>query len=144
MNRAPFVVALALGLLFAVPYLAAHAGEDPVFGIVTADGPGVVVGCVSVPESNTVAFQCIGCRVRYRLLTANEFAAGVPIPTDGGPMVDGGSWGPLVDFSGNPEPYRARTRLNQTKICFYAEDAGLGADGGHSGFTNRTEVYGLY
>jgi hypothetical protein len=138
--------ALATGLsLLAVVALVtlAHAGEDPARGIVTATGTGVSAGCADTVEER-VAFQCVGCRVRYRLLTAAQYVAGDIVPTDGGALLDGGVWGPLVDFTANPDPYKALPRSGQTKICFFAEDAGVGPDGGYGSFSSRIEVFGSY
>ena len=126
------------------------AGEDPVLGIVTATGPAVAAGCVAVTSNAKLAFQCVpcvgctSCRVRYRLLADGEFNIGYPIPTDGGPMTDGGSWGPLVDFTNTIDPYKVQSRVSQTRICFFAEDAGVGPDAGYGSLTSRVEVFGAY
>jgi hypothetical protein len=132
----------ALGLLAVVALCSldvppAFGGEDPVRGVVSATGPGVSVGCVDT-AGDTVAFQCVGCRIRYRLLSDSQYAAGNVVPTDGGPLLDGGTWGPIVDFTVNPDPYRAQSRYGQSKICFYAEDAGSVS------LSNRVEVFGSY
>lgn len=123
---------------------AAHAGEDPVLGVVTATGMNVNAGCVSTAAIDTpghlppkLAFQCSNCKIRYRLLTTAEHTTGHIVPTDGGPMWDGGVWGPLVDFTVNGDPYKATVRPLQTKICFMTEDAG-------AAFVARTEVFGAY
>lgn len=140
MKRALSVLALLAVCLVHKPAL---AGEDPVKGVVRATGPGVSAGCVGTNEDR-LAFQCIGCRIRYRLLTDAEYTVGYVVPTDGGPMVDGGVWGPLVDFTGNPDPYKVQCRSRQTYICFFAEDAGVGPDGGYSSFQSTVEVFGSY
>jgi hypothetical protein len=133
-----FLAVVAAGLAVGFSSNNASAGEDPSLGVLTKTGAGNA-GCVTVPESNQIAFQCDSCRVRYRLITAAQDLAGDPVPTDGGPMTDGGVWGPVADFTIQTDPYAARTRFGQTRACFYCEDAGASG-----GFVSRIEVSGRF
>ena len=136
------LITLTLALVF-VPR-AVHAGEDPQVGVLSKTGIGGM-GCVAVTSSGKFALQCLdstsstGARVRYRLMTATEFSTGLPVPTDGGGMTDGGIFGPLVDFTGATDPYLVQAKSNQSKLCVYAEDAGASG-----AFVTLCQISGAY
>lgn len=115
-----------LALFFFLFAATVFAGEDPSIGVVTIPA-GAGSGSVTVKPSVKVSFQTVPAAVvKYRFMTAAESTAGSPVPTDGGGMTDGGVWGPTVDFTLEPLPYKTQAKSNQTKLWFYTADGGAG------------------